>query len=130
MDYCRIALTAAKRLHPDVALPEAARLLGRGDFAEFARSRVGAVLLSLAGDLPTVLEKLPSVYAKVTRGGRVSAERVDDRRVRIAYRDYHGWVDCYTLGTIEGVVMHFDRAPRIEVSLESEIDATYDVTWD
>lgn len=128
VDYCRIALEAARRLHPEVPLPEGARLLGRGDFTAFARSRVGTVLLSLAGDLPAVLERLPTVYAKVTSGGRVRSERTAEG-VRLSYEDFHGWVDCYTLGTIEGVVMHFDRKPRIRVHLESETDATYEVHW-
>lgn len=130
VDYCRIAVAAAARLHPDVDLPEAARRLARGDFAVFARSRVGAVLMSLAGDLPTVLSGLPSLYQKVTRGGNVESERLDGGGVSLRYTDYHGWVDCYTLGTIEGVVMHFGQRPHIRVSLESETRATYDVRWD
>ncbi len=130
VDYCRLALAAAERLHPDVALPEAARRLARRDFTVFAESRLGKVLIGLAGDLPTVLCALPTLYDKVTRGGRVSAERLDGGGVRLEYRDYHGWVDCYTLGTLEGVVMHFGRRPRVQVGLASEVDATYEVRWE
>lgn len=129
VDYCRIALAAAARLYPEQPMPEAARRLGRHDFSVFTQSRVGKVLLHLAGDLSAVLQSLPSTYSKVSRGGRITSSPLSDGGVRLEYVDYHGWVDCYTLGTIEGIVQHFGHRPSIRVSLASETEATYDVHW-
>lgn len=129
VDYCHIALAAARQLFPEHPLPEAARLLARQDLEVFAASPIGRILFRAPRSLPGLLLHLPSLYRMVVRGGAIRSAALADGAVRLWFRDYHGWVDCYTVGTLEGIVLHYDREPRIRVLLEDETCAAYEIRW-
>ena len=48
--------------------------------------------------------------------------------MQIHFREFYGWLDCYPIGTIEGLAAHFARSCEIEVTMETLISATYTVT--
>jgi len=124
VDYSRLCLAAARRSWPTQSVPEAMRRLARLDFQQFAGSRVGRVTLALTGDLASSLRKLPDMYRMSIKGGRVTAREEDDG-MRIEFEDFYGWPECYALGTIEGIVQHYGKHPRIHAAFHSESHATY-----
>jgi hypothetical protein len=82
-------------------------------------------LLALAGDATACLMKLPEMYRAALRGGQVTTTRRAPDVVEIEYRDFYGWLDCYPVGTVEGLVAHFSRGCEIEMSMHSQVAATY-----
>lgn len=128
VDYSRLCHAAAVHEWPSVPVPEAMRRLARLDFGEFASSTVGRVTLALTGELAESLSKLPDLYRMSLKGGRVSAEPSGDG-VRVRFEDFYGWVDCYPIGTLEGVVHHYGREANIEGEIHDDRSATYEVRW-
>lgn len=124
VDYSRLCYAAAVRNWPAQPVPEAMRRLARADFEQFAGSKVGRVTLALAGDLRGSLRKLPDMYRMSIKGGTVTAKD-EPEGVRIDFSDFYGWPDCYVLGTLEGIVQHFGKNPRIEAAFHSESSASY-----
>ena len=49
-----------------------------------------------------------------------SSSRTDDSSV---------FVDCYVIGTLEGVVQRFGNRPEITATISNGGDATFDVMW-
>ena len=70
---------------------------------------------------PDTLKRMPSLYEMTLEGGSFSAEAIEGG-VRIALRDFYGWLDCYPLGTLEGIVLHHGFRPRVEMHLEDELN--------
>lgn len=128
VDYSRLCLAAAVREWPKQPVLEAMRRLARLDFSEFAQSRIGRVSLAMTGGLGDALAKLPDLYQVSLKGGQVWAERVAGG-VSVRFEDFYGWVDCYPLGTLEGVVHYYGRQPVIEAEVHDERSATYEVRW-
>lgn len=109
-DYTRLALAAAQKRFPRLAVREAVRCIARDDLATFAASMIGKVVLSLAGDARTTLLRSPDAYARVAPGAGVEAAEVDVRTVRVVFTGYRGMPE-YTIGQFEGVVLNFGGAP-------------------
>lgn len=128
-DYCRIALAAAERTFPEDPLSEAARRLGRQDLTVFASSPMGRALFEPSAGLAEIFRRLPQLYGMVVDGGAIETRVLGERCAQVIFTDYHGWVDCYTVGTIEGIVQHYEGSPRIRVTLHSTVDAEYEVCW-
>jgi uncharacterized protein (TIGR02265 family) len=124
-----MTLAVCTRLHPTLPLREAARRVARADLATFARSTLGRVMLSMVGDAQDALLAFPAMHRQVLHGGSVVAERAGDRHVRLRYRDFYGWLDCYAVGTIEGIVLHHGRRPTLTLELEDDARGTLDVRW-
>jgi uncharacterized protein (TIGR02265 family) len=128
VDYSRLAYAIATRLHRGSSAPEAMRLVARQDFATFAASAVGRVSLALMGNAERAILKLPSAYAAVMKGGTVTASTTGKDEFEVVFRDFYGWVDCYPMGTLEGLVKHFGRSCSIVAELESGIHARYRIS--
>jgi len=128
VDYSRLAYAVAMRLHRGSSAPEAMRLVARQDFATFAASAVGRVSLALMGNAERAILKLPSAYAAVMKGGTVTASSTGKDEFEVVFRDFYGWVDCYPMGTLEGLVKHFGRSCSIVAELESGIHARYRIS--
>ncbi len=128
VDYSRLAYAVAMRLHRGTSAPEAMRLVARQDFATFAASAVGRVSLALMGNAERAILKLPSAYAAVMKGGTVAASSTGKDEFEVVFRDFYGWVDCYPMGTLEGLVKHFGRSCSIVAELESGIHARYRIS--
>jgi uncharacterized protein (TIGR02265 family) len=127
-DYSRLAHVVAQETHRNLAVAEAMRRVARLDIRTFAESQVGRILLALSGDATATLLKLPEMYRAALRGGAVQSTRVDASTVVLHFRDFYGWLDCYPIGTIEGLAAHFAQSCEIEVAMETLISATYTVT--
>ncbi len=127
-DYSRVAYLAACKQHPRLSTREAMRRVARDDFQQFAESRVGKISLSFISDCGEALRRLPDLFNMSLTGGSFGAEREGDR-VRLQFRDYHGWLDCYMFGVLEGIVLSFGNTPRLEADLATECEGTVDVTW-
>lgn len=124
VDFSRLAHHIAVTRSPQLDVVEAMRRLARADITTFATSAVGSVMLALVGHDPAVaLLKLPDMYAASLKGGTVTARELSPRLIELAYRDFYGWLDCYPIGHIEGLVAHCQQRAEIEVDPSSEIDA-------
>ena len=129
IDYSRMAHLAATTRYRNDETREAMRRLARDDFAEFAKSRVGKVALSFAGDCSDTLKRMPSLYDMTLEGGSFAAQDIEGG-VRVELRDFYGWLDCYPVGTLEGIVLHFGHRPQVELHLTDDQNGHLDVTWD
>jgi uncharacterized protein (TIGR02265 family) len=125
VDYSRLAYAVATDLYKRLDPAEAMRRLARRDIETFASSQIGKIMLALTGNAAATLMKLPDMYGAALRGGSVKAVRTDPGTVSIRFRNFYGWLDCYAIGTVEGLVSHFSNACEIEVSLETATAATY-----
>jgi uncharacterized protein (TIGR02265 family) len=125
VDYSRLAHATAQELYRRFQVSEALRRLARQDIQTFAQSQIGKIMFALCGDAPSALMKLPEMYRAALRGGHVKSTRLGASRVSLEFRDFYGWLDCYPIGTVEGLVEHFARDCDIEVSLETDIAGAY-----
>jgi uncharacterized protein (TIGR02265 family) len=129
IDYSRLAHLAAITRYRNQDTREAMRRLARDDFAEFAKSRVAKVALSFVGDCADTLKRMPDLYRMTLEGGTFDAVDIDGG-VRVSFRDFYGWLDCYPLGTLEGIVLHYGHRPQVAMALEDDLNGHFDVTWD
>ena len=129
VDYSRLTYAVAKKCFPRMALREAARQVARRDFEVFAETTIGRVMLSMVGSVDAALLKFPQMMGMVLSGGGCKGTRLDERGVRLEWDNFLGWLDCYSIGTVEGIVRHFGHSPTIEVRIQKYGYATYDVRW-
>ena len=127
-DFSRLAHAVAVQKQPAVDVVEAMRRLGRVDVSTFAKSSLGSVVFALvAGDVRSALMKLPDMYRMSLKGGEVVATLDAPDVVTLRFKDFYGWLDCYPVGQIEGLVAHYGRAVEIETDLANETTGTYRV---
>ena len=127
-DCARLAFALARKTWPNLPHIEACRRMGRKDIQNFRNSTLGRVTLSLLGDPESTLMKLPDVYRMILNGGGVRAERRNGG-VRLYYEGIGGTLDNLQIGTVEGIVMNYGKDPMIEVEMEADDRAIFDVTW-
>jgi uncharacterized protein (TIGR02265 family) len=126
-DYLRIFDRIARERFPG-SIREAYRLLARGEVEVFSESTLGKVTFSLLREPGAALLRYPYLMSVVTRGPRLSAERRGPRRVAVTHDHYAGAFE-QGLGVVEGLVLAFDEAPQVEVVVDDQRNATFDVTW-
>jgi len=127
-DFSRLAHAVAVHKEPRVEVLEAMRRLGRVDISTFAKSSLGSVVFALvAGDVRSALLKLPDMYRMSLKGGAVTAREDDAGVITLQFEDWYGWLDCYPVGQIEGLVAHYGRDCTIELELDSETSGAYRV---
>ncbi len=117
VDFSRMCFASAIGLFPGLPPAEAMRRLGQQDMATFATSAVGRVSLALTGSMEDTLTKMPQSYAAVLKGGRVEVKSPRAGFFEVDFVDYYGWADCYSLGTIEGLLKYFGRRARLEATI-------------
>lgn len=125
-DYARMFDRVARDRFPG-STREAYRLMSRGEIEVFSASTLGKVVFSLVGEPGALLTRYPDLYEAVTRGPKLSAEKLDSRRVIITNDRMFGTIE-QALGLIEGLVLMFDEAPTIDVVLDTP-RLTLDVRW-
>ncbi len=128
VEYSRLAHLAACTQYPRLDVREAMRRLARHDFEQFATTTVAKVALSFVGGCAEVLRRMPDLYRMTLDGGRFDSELIPGG-VRMYYEDFYGWLDCYPVGTLEGICQRYGHSPRVEIHLKSDIDGHLDVTW-
>lgn len=126
-DYVRVFDRVARARFPG-STREAFRLLARGEVEVFAESTLGKVTFSLLRDPGVALLRFPDIFKMVTKAAEVLAQRLGDRRIVVTYPRYHGAYE-QALGLLEGLVQSFEEEPRVDVSIDSERRAVFDVTW-
>ncbi len=115
-DYVRVTGAAAHKIYPGVGLREGLRHLGRDDFAVFAESTFGKVILAAVGDARSALLKTPFIYEKMAPGGwSVTGQELDAQTIRLSFGPVYGSWE-YQLGQLEGVVLNFGATPVTTVS--------------
>ncbi|MBL8717113.1 MAG: DUF2378 family protein [Myxococcales bacterium] len=117
VDYSRLSHASAIGLHPGLPVAEAMRRLGQQDMATFATSAMGRVSLALTGSFEATVEKMPQSYSAVLKGGRVEVKIPRKGYFEVDFLDYYGWADCYSIGTIEGLLKYFGQKARIEATI-------------
>lgn len=127
-DHLLVSGTVARKRYSRVSMREALRRLARDDIRTFGDSTFGGVMLSLVRDARGALHKFPAVYERVAPGDwTVSTSDTDDGAVSIDFTPFFGdW--SYTLGQIEGVVMHFGSSPVTVVHELEDGRVRFDVT--
>lgn len=129
-DLLRLIPAAARVAFPSAPLAEAVRRLGQGVFVDFRTSRSGRVLLGLmVDDLTEVLLSAPRAYAATVMAGRVSAERLGPRRVRVCFDDYPGYIESYDVGIFEGAIAYFREPGAVRATRSGPRSGTIDVEW-
>jgi uncharacterized protein (TIGR02265 family) len=124
-DYFRIAHAAASTLYPSASTAEGLRRIAGRDFAQFADSNVGRVMLAFTGDALSSLQRASPMYSAVLKGSsQIDAERVPGG-VRMRYRRYPGPVEAYPIGTVESVFRHYGVEYDVEIDVLSARDADY-----
>lgn len=126
-DYFVIYDAAARSTYPGHGGAEAHRRYARQEVQSFASSLLGRVTWSLLGDPMAALLRYPDVFGVFSRGPTATAEKLDARRVRIELRNAYFPVE-YLLGVVEGIVMAFDRSPRIALEEVPGL-ISFDVRW-
>lgn len=127
-DYLRLMDRAARNRFPRQATREAYRLLGRGVVDVFAESTLGKVTFSLIRDPAQALARYPDVTNVLTRGA-VKGEAIrGERQVSLRFPRFVGAVEG-SLGCFEALVLMFDAKPRVDVALEPDGAARFDVGW-
>ena len=128
VDYSRLAHAVAIRREPEVDAVEAMRRLARDDVRTFADSAIGSVMLALvSGDVTDALLRLPDMYRASLKGGEVTSHLDARDRVTLDYRSFHGWLECYPVGHVEGLCAHFGRSSETEIEFHDTTRATYRV---
>lgn len=126
-DHLLVLGALARERYPRVSLREALRRLAREDVRTFAESTFGGVMLSLVRDARGALHKIPMVYERVARGDwTISTSDGADGTVSLEFERYYGdW--SYTLGQLEGVVIHYGGAPQTTVHELGDRRVRFDV---
>lgn len=125
-DFSRLAHAVAIQREPRRDVVEAMRRLGRVDIETFAQSKLGSVVFALvAGRVTDALLKLPDMYRMSLKGGEVEASLDARDVVTLRFKDWFGWLDCYPVGQIEGLLSHYARNAELEVELENETNGLY-----
>lgn len=124
-DYFRLVASVASTMHPRLAISEGIRRVGGRDFAEFAESKVGRVMLAFTGNARSTLARSGPMYGAVLKGSARIESSATPEGVRITYRDYPGLTEVYPIGTIESVCRHYGVDYTIEIDILSPWDADY-----
>lgn len=125
-DYVRWTAAAGKKLHGRVPMSEALRRVAQADFGQFLASGVGKVMVEFMSDARSVMIRSGQIYGLVVKGPTITT-REEGKTVIVSYRNYHGPVECYPAGTLEGACRHFDAPYEIFVDILSPTAADYHV---
>jgi len=125
-DYMRWAHAAAKAKHARVSTAEAMRRIALEDFERYLTSGLGKVMLAFLSDARSVMLHSGKLYSLVTRGPRIESS-AEGKEIVVSDREYHGPVECYPAGTLEGACRHFDARYEIRIDVLSPTAADYRV---
>lgn len=125
-DYARMFDRVARDRFPG-STREAYRLMSRGEIEVFSGSTLGKVVFSLVSEPGALLMRYPDLFDAVVRGPKLSAEKVDPRRVIITYHRMYATVE-QACGFVEGLVLMFEEAPTMDVVVDTP-RLTLDVRW-
>jgi uncharacterized protein (TIGR02265 family) len=126
-DYFRLVGATAKAMYPREALSEGIRRVAGADFAKFADSKVGGVMLAFTGDAVSTLAKGGTMYATLLKGtAKIQGHRTADG-VRLEYRGFPALVETYPIGTVESTLRHYGVDYEIEIDVLGPKSADYTV---
>jgi uncharacterized protein (TIGR02265 family) len=129
-DYHALVAQAAAKLHPDVPLREGLRRLGRSAFPTLRESMVGRMVFGVVGDDPAALFKLVSkawsLSQNTVRAELISAE---PGRVVVNMTGFDWFVDDFTLGIFEGVILSTGHTPTVGVRHPRKLETDFECLW-
>jgi len=128
VDHARYAVAAARKRWPTVSLREALRRVERSMAAQFAQSSMGKIFNSVLSDPHAVFRALPHIYPLIQTGGRFDCT-LRAGTAHIELRDFAPWIDCSTIGALEGLVVLFGKRPSIELAMLTDYHADIEVEW-
>jgi hypothetical protein len=127
VDYLRLIDAVARTRFPQ-SVREGYRLLSRGELEVFATSTLGKVTLSLLRDPVAMLLRYPDVSSVLMHGPKITSAREGDHRVRVTFEKLVGSTEAI-IGLLESMVLIFDFTPTIEVDIDLERRAVFNVAW-
>jgi uncharacterized protein (TIGR02265 family) len=127
VDYLRLIDAVARTRFPQSAR-EGYRLLARGELEVFAESTLGKVTLSLLRDPAAMLLRYPDVSSVLMHGPKLTSTREGDRKVRVTYEKLVGSTEA-VIGLLESMVIVFDFSPTIEVDIDLDRRAVFNIAW-
>ncbi len=127
VDYLRLVDAVARTRFPKAAR-EGYRILSRGELEVFGESTLGKVTLALLRDPAAMLLRYPDVASVLMHGPKISATKIADRHVRVVYDRVVGSTEA-VLGLLESMVLVFEFSPTIDVDIDGERHATFEVVW-
>lgn len=117
-DHDRLLAVLSRAEYPTLPEAEAVRRLARHDMELFTGSTFGKVILTMVGDARSALEHVPTVYAKVAPGTKVTVGH-DGPVIWLDFAPLYGlW--GYQLGQVEGIVGYFGARTSVEVEEDPE----------
>lgn len=129
-DNLRLTVEIAGRIHPRVPLGEALMRIGKTSFSTFLASHLGRVLVLAVGDaVGPVLGLAPRAYPLVMNFGSIVMESEEPRRVVTRCRDFPAFIETYQVGTVLGVLEHFDVAGTVRAEITDLANGRIEITW-
>jgi uncharacterized protein (TIGR02265 family) len=129
-EWLTLLVDCARAAHPRVSAREGIRRLGQNAYPMFARSTIGKVVMSVAGDnFALALRQVPRVYA--VSGNGVTAELAEQREGRaiVQLRGVWDFPDAWQVGAFEGALDAFRKEGSVRVRILSLCDVDLELTW-
>ncbi|MCC6807730.1 MAG: DUF2378 family protein [Deltaproteobacteria bacterium] len=129
VDHMRVSVLAAFKEHPRLAKAEAIRIYERESVHTVAASTIGKVMVKLIPDVKAAYMRVPETSRMIAPSWEIKAFVEGERTVRLSYRNSAGFLDCGTIGSLEGIALMYKETPKIEVILATRRSADYIVRW-
>lgn len=129
-DYLRLCSGAAPLLWPTKTQAQALRALGNTAYDTFLDSHVGAVVLGMFGrSFGTIVKASGKAWGVSVSFGKVSAEEIAPRHVRLEFRDLPGFLGTLQTGVVEGGMKATGVVGEVSPKVHTLGSMTLDVRW-
>jgi len=128
-EYTAMLAEAARVFFPALTLRRALRKLGRATHDVFARSIVGAVVMSTGDDLPGAIAAAAKAYAITTPPAHVAVAESAPGRIVVSLSNVYNFLDSHHVGVLESVARAHGLRVTPRVRLESMFVGEIELTW-
>jgi uncharacterized protein (TIGR02265 family) len=130
-EYCRVAVQAARALHPELPLREALFRVGRSAYPGFKATMAGAAIFAFAGDDFFKVAKLAhKAYQVAIDPGQVAVNPLGERHLQVQLREIWNFPDCLQVGVWAGAMDVCNARGRVRVRVHSASDVDLDIVWE
>ena len=130
-DYLRLVHAAAGLLHPNCPAGDGLRRIGRSQYAARAQTHIGRVLFGVLGrDFARIAKAGSKAYDLSIGFGRITYERVGERRGRYEFRDAPVFVETLQVGVVEGGLEATGTRGQVQVEMHSLGHGVVEFTWE
>ena len=128
--YIRLMVAAAQLGHPDLAVAEGIRRIGRGAYEGFLTTQIGKVIYAATRhDIHRALSQVHRGYKVSLNFGQVSHEHLGSGHAALHFRGMPAMLESCQLGVVEGGLSWFGVEGQVEIELRSLSDATLELWW-